>query len=233
MAGLASWLVKRAYRVFVLAPLGYGRPRSREFWEGQYRDGTWDYLESLPELPRSMIIVGYVSHLFPSPAVLDVGCGHGRLMRLLSAFGFRSYVGLDISAEALRKAEAAGIPNTRFEVADFEQWVPAERFDVIVFSEALYYARRPEAVLARYAEALTDGGALIVSMFRHSNCGVIWRNLAKRFRTVQSASIENQLGQVWDIRVLQPTHAPGDSPAPPRARREAGGPADGRAAPAQ
>src|SRR5207249_1056043 len=85
-----------------------------------------------------------------------------------------TYLGIDLSSEAVEKAKSRGIKNARFKVADFEQWTPEENFDVVIFNESLSYARRPVDVLVRYAGLLDEDGFLIVSLCRYGNHGIIW-----------------------------------------------------------
>ena len=73
--------------------LGRGTPRPRELWEEEYHSDVWKYLDSASEIAHGMVIVGYVQHFYANPAILDVGCGHGRLLQLLEPHPFKSYPG--------------------------------------------------------------------------------------------------------------------------------------------
>ncbi len=199
-------IAERLYYLFVGGPRGHGKPLPKKTWESQYKQGHWDYLHSLDEVARYMVIVGYISYLHQSPRVLDVGCGQGRLLEFLGAFGFRSYRGIDLSSEAIKKSEPTS-ENVRFEVADFEKWKSPERFDVVVFNESLYYARRPVEVLLRYQHYLNERGSMIVSIFRTGHRRAIWRVLNKHFAIVNSTMVKNHQGQVWDIQVIRPKAA--------------------------
>lgn len=181
----------------------HGRPLPQETWDRQYREGALDFLDSLDELAHYMVIAGYVHCLFRSPTILDVGCGHGRLVELLEAFAFKTYLGIDLSPEAIKRAERRKRRNTSFHVADFDKWNPTERFAVIIFCECLNYAKHPASALLRYARALERNGAIIVSLYRHPNHGRIWKNIERYFRTVDSTTVTNHKGQTWDIRVFQ------------------------------
>ena len=186
-----------------MTPSDYGRPLPRGTWDRQYREGALEFLDSIGELAHYMVIAGYVHYLFKSPTILDVGCGHGRLADLLEAFSFESYVGIDLSPEAIERAELRQKKNTRFHVADFDEWNPTERFVVMVFCESLNYAKHPAYALLRYARALESNGAIIVSLYRHPNHGRIWKNIEKYFRTVDSTTVTNHTGQTWDIKVFR------------------------------
>lgn len=199
-----------------MTPSDYGRPLPAETWERQYREGALDFLDSIEELAHYAVIAGYVQVLFETPSILDVGCGHGRLVSLLGPIGFRRYVGIDLSREAVARARRSGPANARFHVADFDQWRPTGRFTVIVFCESLNYAQHPAGALRRYARSLEPGGAIIVSLYHHPNHPRIWRNLERHFRVVDATTVRNRKGQRWDIKVLR--KKPGG-----RAEADAGG----------
>src|SRR5262249_18444532 len=150
-------------------------------------------LDGPEEMPRYMLVVGYAHLLGGSdgrlPAILDVGCGHGGLLRLLQPYGLSRYHGIDLSPEAVRRARSLGVPGTSFDVADFQEWSSPTRFGIIVFSETLYYAARPVEVLSRYAAWLEPGGFFIVSQWRHGNHGIIWSHLQTRFHVAHAATV--------------------------------------------
>ncbi len=197
-----------------------GRPVARETWDRQYRDGIWEWLDSIGEFAHYMVIAGYVHYLFKSPTILDVGCGQGRLAELLAAFSITRYLGIDLSAEAIQHARRRIRSPARFRVADLNAWHPPGQFSVIVFCESLNYAIHPVSTLVRYARALEKDGAIIVSLVRHRNHGRIWKNAARHFRTADSTTVINPHRATWDIRVLRP--APLTSPLPTKGGRGMG-----------
>ncbi len=201
-------MARSLYYDLLLGPRGYGRPIPAADWERQYERGAWDLLDSVDQIAHYMVIVGYLQGMrqaaAPLPSLLDVGCGAGRLLQLLAPFGLSSYLGIDLSAQAIGRAESLGIANARFEVADFEAWEIPRRFGAIVFNESLYYAKRPVDVLSRYSGALEDGGVFVVSLWRHGNHGIIWNRVGERFDVVHSCTVVNDKRQTWDIRVLRP-----------------------------
>lgn len=201
----ATRLAKRLYYLLWLGPRGYGKPVPKDIWLSQYKRGDWDYCRSIDELARYMVIVGYMHSMYKhkSPTVLDVGCGYGLLLELLSPFGFESYLGVDLSSEAIKRAEPLVTGNAKFEVADFEKWEAPRSFDIIVFNESLMYAKRPVDVLLRYSRSLNENGLMIVSIFRTGLRRAIWRSLDKYFAVIHSTMVKNPKGQVSDIRILQ------------------------------
>ncbi|HSB82436.1 MAG TPA: class I SAM-dependent methyltransferase [Candidatus Methylomirabilis sp.] len=182
----------------------YGRAIPREVWDRQYRQGAWESLDSIHESGHYMVIAGYIHHLFVSPTVLDVGCGPGRLGGLVKALACKSYLGIDLSPEAIKQARRRTTTHARFRVADLNQWNPSGRFSAIVFCESLNYAARPASTLVRYARALEPEGVLIVSLCRHRNHGRIWKNVAREFTILDVTTVTNRKQQTWDIKVLRP-----------------------------
>jgi 2-polyprenyl-3-methyl-5-hydroxy-6-metoxy-1,4-benzoquinol methylase len=103
--------------------------------------------------------------LLPPPEagpVVDIGCGHGDLVRLLAADGFDAE-GIDISPEQATLARAAGI--TRVRQGDFRVILAAHaaRYAAIIATDLLEHLTKPE-VLATFddvAAALIPGGVFV------------------------------------------------------------------------
>ena len=72
-------------------------------WDAQYAGDYGDRLGSINEVTHHMAIVGYLGYGANEPRVLDVGCGHGRLLQLLANFNFAEYVGVDWSGQAVER----------------------------------------------------------------------------------------------------------------------------------
>ncbi len=197
---------KLRYRLFE-APKGYGQPVATEVFERQYKEGFWNCLDSIDELANYMVAVGYVQHfaenLNDAPCLLDVGCGHGNLAALLSGYSFKSYLGLDLSEEAVRQAASRDIKNAEFKVADTEKWLPKEKFDFILSTGSINYFKDPVAFLNRYSAVLEKNGMFIISLWRHAHHGVIWRNIEKEFEILDSTVVTNKRGQSWDVKALR------------------------------
>jgi SAM-dependent methyltransferase len=201
-------LLGRLRYKFLHGPAGFGRPIAREVLDEEYRSGAWDHFHETPELPRQSVIVGYVSQLFKHPAILDVGCGSGRLAELFQPHSFRRYLGLDLSPEGIRLARQLPLTRCEFQEANFETWRPAESFDVIIFSESIGYARDPAELVASYLPALASGGIVAISHFRSAHWPALWERAARHLTAFESVVIANAKGQTWDIKLLRPAARP-------------------------
>lgn len=106
--------------------------------------------------------------LVPNDAanVLDVGCGAGGVARLLRARNPCTLVTGITASEAEARAAAPHLAAAL--VLDLEAPLPQQlleqRFDVIIFSHVLEHLRRPEQVVARFAELLTPGGVVVIAV---------------------------------------------------------------------
>jgi len=196
-------LLHRLRRRLLLDPAGYGRPMDRATADNEYRSGAWDHFHQLPELPRQRAVVGFVSQLHPNPAILDLGCGSGSLAQLLQALPFRRYLGVDLSPEGLRLARGLKLRGCEFVEGDFESWTPAEKFDVIIFSECIGYADDPGLLVARFLPWLAPDGAVIVSYFRSGHWEARWRRVERHVHACAHDIVINDHGS-WDIKLLRP-----------------------------
>jgi SAM-dependent methyltransferase len=197
-------LLAKLRRKFLLEPAGYGRPVDQAAIDGEYRSGAWDHFHQLPELPRQSVIVGYVAALHKNPAILDLGCGSGRLAQLFQPHPFCRYLGVDLSPEGIRMARTLGLGRCEFREGNFETWRPAEPFDVIIFSECIGYAHDPGALVAAFLPWLAPGGTVVISHFRFGHWEAHWRRVLRHLQVFEATTVANDRGQTWDIRLLRP-----------------------------
>lgn len=186
------------------------------WWDDDYSRGGLDRTEGDTELPRHLLVAGLARHYAPGGSILDVGCGTGGLtipLRACHAGTSFRYVGLDYSGVALQEATArrdqAGASRSeadtvQFVQADFDEYRPQDTFDAIIFSESLYYAPHPLRTVRRYAEALNEGGILIVSMWRRPSRQRVWRALGGELRERSRSRLVVPQRPAWDIVVYTP-----------------------------
>lgn len=183
-----------------------GLLQSAQTWEAQYAAGRWDFLAELSELARFSILAGYICHLKPGGAVLDMGCGHGVLLRRLPSSAYSRYVGIDVSGSAIAVARSQQNERSIFLAADLEDYSPEGQFDVIVFNEVLCCLREPLRVVERCRRSLSSGGLLLVSMCTaaRGSTTILWR-LKRAYATVDEVRVAHVGREVsWTCAVLRP-----------------------------
>jgi SAM-dependent methyltransferase len=99
--------------------------------------------------------------------VLEVGCGSGRALILLAqTFPASTFVGLDLSEQAIRRAQKdalrQGLTNIRFEVRDAAGINEVERFDLALAFDAIHDQARPRDVLRGIRRALRPDGVFLM-----------------------------------------------------------------------
>ena len=139
-------------------------PPARRTWDGMYRDKEPDRYKNLEQFARYAVIEGYCKSL-PRPfSLLEVGCGAGILLSRLDPALIADYVGLDVSSLALDQARIT-YPNGTYVHSYAEAFSSeANRFDVIIFNESIYFLNNLVAQFNRYLSFLTPGGHAIVSI---------------------------------------------------------------------
>ncbi|MET0920863.1 MAG: methyltransferase domain-containing protein [Acidimicrobiia bacterium] len=101
------------------------------------------------------------------PRVVDLGCGPGELTaeahRQLDA---HTTVGVDSSSAMLERAAEHASSRLTFELGDIAEFPSAEAgsFDIVLANASLQWVPDHEAVLTRWAGALTDDGQLAVQV---------------------------------------------------------------------
>jgi trans-aconitate methyltransferase len=150
-------------------------------WNAQYRLGIWKYLDT--SMDSGSEILALVDEYAPNPRILDLGCGTSANLPLIPG-RYRRYHGVDISATAIRQAEALGRSHASFEVADIISYSTSERYDAILLREVLYYFLPDQAaqLLIRLAGFLEPGGKIFIQVFesvdevvRSSGLSVLYR----------------------------------------------------------
>jgi SAM-dependent methyltransferase len=175
-------------------------PQRHDAWEEQYRRGGWEFLKGGDEPARYALIAGCLWSLRPGGAVLDLGCGEGLLRHWLRPLGGGRYVGVDLSAEAIRRAAEGARPEESYVAAAVEEYTPRESFDAVVFNESLYYLEDPVAQALRAVPWLAADGVLLISMFDSPRTAAIARALDRRLALRARWRLGQRRGS-WTISV--------------------------------
>lgn len=169
-------------------------PEPKDLWEEKYRNGRWEFMRDLYEVPRYASIAALAHRLRPEGAILDVGCGEGLLQHYLAPFGYRRYLGIDLAEAAIEQAAGRADERTSFVAADAETFVPDGTFEIVIFNECVHYFRSPARSVARYERSLTSNGLFVVSAFRTPRGDAIMRELVESYTVIEKTSIGNRKG---------------------------------------
>jgi 2-polyprenyl-3-methyl-5-hydroxy-6-metoxy-1,4-benzoquinol methylase len=143
--------------------------RFRRFHEVMAEDSGQSVLSSLEShiLP---LVPGLTERLAQGIRVLDVGCGRGRIMnRLAELYPQSRFMGMDLSADAIRFARAEalrnGLDHSEFVAVDlstFDETAEPESFDFITTFDAIHDQAKPLNVLKGIHRALKPDGVYLM-----------------------------------------------------------------------
>lgn len=94
--------------------------------------------------------------------IIDVGCGDGFHLRLLQAFGKKSWrlEGVDISSQAVEAAEKS---NLKVHFGSVEEiGLPKDTYDLAFMIQTIEHVEKPDAVLSAVREILKPNGRVVI-----------------------------------------------------------------------
>jgi trans-aconitate 2-methyltransferase len=146
-------------------------------WDGASYDAVSD-----TQLRWGLAVLDRLT-LEPDAAVLDAGCGSGRVTEaLLERFPSASVVALDGSASMLEQAErrlARFGPRVRYLQADLTRPLPSEEpVDAVVSTATFHWIADHDALFSNLAAALRPGGRLVAQCGGQGNIASVMAVLA-------------------------------------------------------
>lgn len=150
--------------------------RYRRFHEVMAEESGQTVLPALESLILPLV-PGLIKRLEEGIAVLDLGCGRGRaVMQMARSFPRSTFVGLDLSQEAVSwaraQAEREGLGNASFEVrdlSDFDATAPDGAFDLVTTFDAIHDQAKPANLLKGIGKALAPGGVYLAQDIKGSS----------------------------------------------------------------
>ena len=114
------------------------------------------------------------------------------------------YCGLDISEAAAQLFRARQFQRSIFIVADFDEYQFDGQYNIIVFNEAIGYARDPSATFCKYFKRLPRDGVCVISMHDYDiRSRAAWRRIERHLKPQYTSRLINEKGQAWDIKVFE------------------------------
>jgi 2-polyprenyl-3-methyl-5-hydroxy-6-metoxy-1,4-benzoquinol methylase len=187
--------------------------QDRNRWEAEYQCGRWNYLAGSDEFIRYAIINAFLLGRKVPLSLLDVGCGEGLLLKKLGPQFVSKYTGLDLAQSALDKIHPKR-NGDEYVLSSVEDFIPAQKWDAIVFNEVLYYTADPVAQIKKFENALTPDGVMIVSIFkkpriwsRNNRCArKVWNYFNRGEHTILEAIEVSKIQRhfKWQLILVKP-----------------------------
>ena len=162
----------------------FGPERLRGFaFDEKYGQGGWNF-PAAGENELAAVVDRYLG----AGDLLIMGCGGASILEGLDTKGLSSVLGIDISGEAIRLADHFASSRVSFLQTDMVKFVCPRSYDVILFSESLYYvpAAQREPLLQRLAEHLKPGGVIVATFSQAKRYRKIIRNIRRQFATIEA-----------------------------------------------
>jgi 2-polyprenyl-3-methyl-5-hydroxy-6-metoxy-1,4-benzoquinol methylase len=163
--------------------------RARSNWlrslafDEKYRSGEWNFSASGRDA-----LVDVIEQYANRGNILMMGCGDASVAGHLNPESFSTFCGVDLSGEAIRVAnEKFADSRVRFEQADMLKFQCPRSYDIIVFSESLYYIRLSEQkpFLERLGKHLKPGGHFIVTIADAKRYESMLTAIRQEFRCIE------------------------------------------------
>ncbi len=111
-------------------------------------------------------------------AILDIGCGDGKITDALSRLTYKETIAIDLSAEMVAFAQSH-FKTPLFMQMDAQQLTFDARFDVVFSNAALHWVANHEAVVRGIYRALKPGGKAVLQMGGKGNAAAVFAALEK------------------------------------------------------
>jgi 2-polyprenyl-3-methyl-5-hydroxy-6-metoxy-1,4-benzoquinol methylase len=126
---------------------------------GEYKVSYFGQSNSL-RIPKIAKYICNLKHQYPINSVLEVGCGMGEVLSILSEDGI-DCTGVDMNP-AVKKLETR--PNLHFECSDILNYRPTKQFDLILARLFLEHVDEPKVVLELLKDFSTPTGLIVLEV---------------------------------------------------------------------
>jgi len=163
-------------------------------WAGDY-DRHW--MQRIIFEPVQRTVLKLAAEQVPHPgAILDVGCGTGRLLGLAQGqFPRAKLAGVDAAIEMVRQAQASNSGGAiRFQQAMAEELpFPNASFDLVFSTMTFHHWSDQSRGIAEIARVLTPGGRWLLAEFVASGFGRLIRSVLRLHQFPERAELRKRL----------------------------------------
>ena len=180
---------------YLATRFGNTQMRSLSF-DGKFDRGLWVFSDENADF------LELVERFSAGGHILALGCGTASVAGKLRSGSFQSFLGVDLSTEAIRMASQRESEKVRFEVGDMLQHRCERTYDVILFSNSLNYVNWwcRQRFLRRLAKNLTSGGRIIVTLAQPKRYSGLLNMIRRAFVADVDRELEGQGGHVIAFR---------------------------------
>jgi len=126
-------------------------------------------------------------HITSFNSAIDIGCNQGAHSKIISDFGFRYVLGVDIDAAMIQgDNECFGRADDgkciEFKVLSGEDVIAVEQYDFILCTEVIEHCSNPQKVVNNIKAALAPGGVVVITLPNLVSLPYIWVLLTHKLR---------------------------------------------------
>jgi 2-polyprenyl-3-methyl-5-hydroxy-6-metoxy-1,4-benzoquinol methylase len=159
MNGIVHKLLGLRGAHYFASRFGWKELRSASFDE-KFRNGDWIFSGENPDLVRLVEEHCHNGH------ILTLGCGTAPIAGALNPERFQSFLGVDLSTEAIHLARKHANEKVHFETGDMLKHRCQRRYDVILFPNSIYYVSwwSQKRLLRKLRRQLSPNGKMIITL---------------------------------------------------------------------
>ena len=166
-------------------------------FDEKFRTGQWNFSgEASRELANA------VERYVEGGDILMLGCGTAAITHALKPDCFNSFLGVDLSKEAIARANLGSSDKIRFEHGDMLRFKTDQKFNVILFSESLYYLKpwQRQPMLRRSTSMLRSRGHIIVTISQPSRFAGVLQMIRRDFSIIEDRTFSDSLRHLLVLR---------------------------------
>lgn len=178
-------------KVFHFILTRYGSEKVRRIcFDEKFASGEWNFA-----CEQGEELVTLVKHYARNGKILVLGCGTASLCQLLPDDSYEEILGIDISKVAITEASKRGRARMRFVTADIVKYRYEGHYNVILFSESIYYCKQKDRrnLLQTCKNHLTSNGVIIVTISYPLRFNNILNEIREGYQVLEDRNFKNTI----------------------------------------